>query len=65
MDNKGIEYDEVNITNNPDKRLELSDKYNWRTVPMILINGKLIGGFDDLVSLDRSNRLDDMLSEAN
>lgn len=62
MDNKGIEYEEVNLTNSPEKRTELSEKYNWRTVPMILINDQLVGGFDDLVNLDRSDRLDDMLS---
>lgn len=65
MDNRGIEYDEVNLSKDPEKRLELSEKYNWKTVPMILIGGKLIGGFDDLVKLDRSNKLDELLSGGN
>jgi len=34
----------------------------WKTVPIILIDGKLIGGFQDLMALDIEKKLDEMLS---
>lgn len=62
LDSKGTEYEEINLTNDPDERVSLSKKYNWRTVPMILINDQLIGGFDELAKLERSSELDKLLS---
>lgn len=55
---KGWEFKEVDLSNNPSLREELSSKFNgWRTVPMILINGSFVGGYQDLVALDRQGRL--------
>ncbi|RMH50409.1 MAG: glutaredoxin 3, partial [Zetaproteobacteria bacterium] len=37
---------------------------NARTIPQIFINGRHIGGCDDLYALDRAGRLDPLLNEA-
>jgi glutaredoxin 3 len=34
-----------------------------RTVPQIFINGKPIGGYDDVLSLETSGELDKLLNE--
>ena len=57
-----IEFDEVDLTDNLEERLEVSTKYNWRTVPLILINNKLIGGFDELNNLNNKGELKSLLS---
>ncbi len=62
LDSKGIEYDEVNLDKNPEKKIETMQKLNWRTVPIILIGDELIGGYDQLVSLERANKLDELLN---
>ena len=31
---------EIDLTNKLEERLEISTKYNWRTVPIIIINEK-------------------------
>ncbi|MCC7432534.1 glutathione S-transferase N-terminal domain-containing protein [Candidatus Peregrinibacteria bacterium] len=45
---KGLEYQEIDLSNDLSLREELSEKYKWRSVPMILIDDKFIGGYDDL-----------------
>ena len=62
LDSKGVEYNEVNLDKNPEKRLETMQMFNWRTVPIILIGDELIGGYDQLVSLERSKKLDELLN---
>ncbi len=62
LENKGVEYEEINLDKNPEKKLETMQKLNWRTVPIILIGGELIGGYDQLASLERSNKLDALLN---
>ena len=62
LDSKGINYDEISLDNNPDKKLEEMQKHNWRTVPIILIDNELIGGYEQLIALERSNKLDELLN---
>jgi len=62
LDSKGVEYNEVNLDKNPEKKLETMQMLNWRTVPIIFIGDELIGGYDQLVSLERSKKLDELLN---
>ena len=62
LDSKGIKYDEVNLDNDPEKKLEAMQKHNWMTVPIILIGDYLIGGYDQLAALEKSNKLDELLN---
>lgn len=60
---KGISFAEVNITAQPEKRAEMVQRANGgTTVPQIFIDGKHVGGCDDLMSLERSGQLDPMLA---
>lgn len=61
LDNKGVEYQEIVLDEQPEKKLEVMKKLNWQTVPMILIDDKLIGGYDQLVSLEKNGELDKLL----
>jgi len=57
LSSKNLEYEEIDLTSDPEKRLEISTKYNWRTVPMIIIDDEFVGGFDDLNKLNNDGVL--------
>jgi len=61
LKNKGIAYQEIDITDNPSLRKELEEKTGHMTVPMIFIKGKFIGGFDNLNELNETGKLDSLL----
>ena len=57
LDSLQIDYDEIDLTNNLEERVKIATKYNWRTVPIIIINEKLVGGFDELNKLYHEDKL--------
>jgi glutaredoxin 3 len=63
MDNKGIKYDVIDLTDKPEEIDRIKNETGWRTVPIILINGKLVGGYTDLKALDEEGKLDQMLKD--
>ena len=63
LDGKGAGYDEYDITLGGPKRAEMLQRANGRsTVPQVFIDGRHIGGSDDLAALDASGGLDPLLS---
>ena len=56
-----IDYDEIDLTNQDDEIQKLKNEIGWRTVPIIMINGKLIGGYTDLKELIDRGQLNDLL----
>ncbi|KAB8040630.1 glutaredoxin [Silvanigrella paludirubra] len=53
-----VDFEEINLDDDPDLRAKLSMENNgWRTVPMIFINDKFIGGFDDTNKLYKEGTL--------
>lgn len=59
---KGVTYQEILVDKDPAKRDEMLSKSDGRkTVPQIFIDGKHIGGFSDLKTLDNSGQLDKLL----
>jgi len=64
LKNKGVDFLEIDVTNDPagrEKMVELAG--GRRTVPEIFINGKIIGGFDELRALDLAGKLDQILAD--
>ena len=65
LDRKGVAYTEVDVMMDPAKRQEMTERSGGgRTVPQILIDGRAVGGCDDLHELDRQGRLDPLLGIA-
>lgn len=58
---KGIEFSEINVEGDPEKRFWLAQTTGQKTVPQIFINEKLIGGYQELAELERSGRLDKII----
>jgi glutaredoxin 3 len=66
LDRKGVAYDNIDINEHPERRSEMIQRAGGRTsVPQIFINGKHIGGSDELVALDREGLLDEKLRKSN
>ena len=62
LDDKGAAYEEHDITMGGERRAEMIQRANGRTtVPQIFIDGRHIGGSDDLAALDRDGKLDPLL----
>ncbi len=60
---KGVAVEEIDITMGGPKRTEMLARSEGRTtVPQIFIDGRPIGGSDDLAALDRSGKLDPLLA---
>ena len=57
----GVPYEELNIEELGMTRNDLYDLTGGRTVPQIIINENVIGGFDDLFALHQSGDLDGLL----
>ena len=65
LDRKGVTYEEYEISMGGPKRTEMLERANGRTtVPQIFIDGRHIGGSDDLADLDRNGKLDPLLGLA-
>jgi glutaredoxin 3 len=62
---KGLEYSEVRIDQDPARRDEMLQRSGGRrTVPQIFVYGEHVGGFDDLVAADRSGKLAQIIEAA-
>jgi glutaredoxin 3 len=59
---KGAAFDEVDIQENDALRRMVVERSGRTTVPQVFIDDVPVGGFDDLVALDREGRLDAMLA---
>jgi glutaredoxin 3 len=65
LEGKGVAFHEIDVTFDPAKRAEMSARAEGRTsVPQIFINGKPIGGSDDLAALEAAGKLDRLLGRA-
>ena len=60
---KGVDFTEIVASNDPEKKAEMIQKSGGKaTFPQIFIDGKHIGGSDDMSALDRRGGLDPLLA---
>ena len=55
---------DVNVLEDPDIRVNLSEISNWPTIPQLFIDGELVGGCDITLELHKSGELKKMLEAA-
>ncbi len=61
---KGVDFQEIDITNNEEKLAEMLSKSAGRkTVPQIFIGNMHVGGCDDLYALNDAGRLEPLLMQ--
>ncbi len=55
---EGIEFREISLDGRPELRRRLGEANGgWRTVPMVFVGDRFIGGYDDLKRLHRRGDL--------
>jgi glutaredoxin 3 len=60
---KGVaEIDKVRVDLDPARRVEMMQRTGRRTVPQIYIGDRHVGGYEDLVALDRAGGLAPLLA---
>jgi glutaredoxin 3 len=60
---KGVEPEEIAVDLGGPKKQEMIQRASGRmTVPQIFINGRHVGGCDDLFELEESGKLDELLA---
>lgn len=65
LDQKGVTYTEIDVMADGKLRAEMRERAGGRTsVPQIFINGRHVGGCDDLYALDRQGGLSPLLEQA-
>ncbi len=62
LKNKGVAFEEVDVSGDQEARIALVKKSGGRkTVPQIFIGDMHVGGFDDLDALNKADGLDKLL----
>ena len=62
LDSKGVSFEEFDVMMDQAKREEMVERAGGRsTVPQVFIDGRHIGGCDELHALDRAGKLDPLL----
>ncbi|MDE0175420.1 MAG: glutaredoxin 3 [Defluviicoccus sp.] len=62
LDRKGVEYREIDVDRDPNLRQQMMQRAGGRrTVPQIFVDGRHVGGSDDLAALERAGELDALL----
>jgi glutaredoxin 3 len=65
LDAKGADYEEIDVTMSPGRRGEMTERAGGdRRVPQIFVDGRHIGGCDELFALEAAGELDPMLKAA-
>ena len=62
LDRKGVSYHEIDVTEDSVREFEMMRRSSRHTVPQIFINGRHLGGNDDLVGAERDGQLERLLS---
>ncbi len=61
LDFKGVRYEEIDVTTDSFREMEMVNRSGRHTVPQIFINDHHLGGNDDLLAAEASGRLDQLL----
>jgi glutaredoxin 3 len=58
---RGIDYNEIDVTNDPRREIEMKSRSARETVPQVFIGHVHIGGSDDLFVADKSGLLEKLM----
>lgn len=62
LNQKGVEFTEINVLTNPGRKPEMIQRANGsRTVPQIFVGDIHVGGCDELYALERAGKFDQLL----
>ena len=62
LQSKGVEFEEIDIGDDEALQEEIWRLSRLKTVPQIFVDGKPVGGYEELRRLDASGELDELLN---
>ena len=63
LNNHSVVFQDINILEDPEIRVRLSEYSNWPTIPQLFVNGELIGGSDIVMDMDSKGELKELLNK--
>jgi len=64
LEKKGVQAEKIMVDENPARREEMIRLSGRTSVPQVFIGEKHVGGYTDMVALDREGQLDALLNQA-
>ena len=64
LNSHSVVFQDVNILEDQEIRVRLSEYSNWPTIPQLFVKGQLIGGCDIVMEMDSKGELEDILHKA-
>ncbi|MEW5769939.1 MAG: glutaredoxin 3 [Pseudomonadota bacterium] len=64
LNTKGVKFEPIVVDGDADLWQEMEERSGRSTVPQVFIDGRPVGGYTDLLALDREGVLDDLLFPA-
>lgn len=63
LDYIGVNYESVNVLDDPEIRQGIKDYNNWPTIPQVFVKGEFIGGCDIVKEMFETGELKDFMAE--
>ena len=63
LNSHSVVFQDVNVLEDPEIRVRLSEYSNWPTIPQLFVNGELIGGCDIVMEMESKGELKDVLNK--
>ena len=63
LNNHSVVFQDINVLEDPEIRVRLSEYSNWPTIPQLFVNGELIGGCDIVMEMESKGELKDVLKK--
>ena len=64
LNSHSVVYQDVNVLENTEIRVRLSEHSNWPTIPELFVKGELIGGCDIVMEMENKGELANVLEKA-
>ena len=64
LNQHSVVFQDVNVLEDPEIRMRLSEYSNWPTIPQLFVKGELIGGCDIVMELEGKGELGSVLAHA-
>jgi glutaredoxin 3 len=62
LQSRGVVYEEINLAKDPEGRQDLIALTGQMTFPQVVVEGRALGGFRELLEADRDGTLDQLLA---
>ena len=62
LDARKVEYTEINLSRDAAGRTQLVERTGMMSFPQVLVDGELIGGFQETLAADQTGRLRELIA---